>query len=363
MGDMITTCPTCKTTFRVSSEQLNAHEGDVRCGRCASVFNAFDSLAPRETPPIAAPKAPVETFPEAEKPSIAETPFEKSEIDAIEESYEIYLEPLEQITYFEIPKPETEAEITPYAEGEPLPEPAATIEPAFTPEPKPQQEEPTPAEQAAAQTLISETDVDWEEPVTEEPSLFDHDELIIQRKKRVWPWAVGSVLLLLTLIAQPIFFRYNLAYFSGDNFNNNGFGVHGATSQFLTETGAELVVLCNQLDCPGRHDLLRYSDNISIESSELQADPTRPTVVVLNAVLRNRAKFPQDYPRLELTLTDTEDVVTARRAFSPTDYLPQKTSAAEISKGMKAGSEVSVKLYLDTHDLQAVGYRLYIFYP
>ena len=37
---MITTCPACHTRFRVSSEQMEAHGGDVRCGRCAKVFNA-----------------------------------------------------------------------------------------------------------------------------------------------------------------------------------------------------------------------------------------------------------------------------------------------------------------------------------
>ncbi|TCV86372.1 DUF3426 domain-containing protein [Sulfurirhabdus autotrophica] len=371
MGDMITTCPSCKTTFRVSTEQLNAHEGDVRCGRCARVFNAFESLAPRSSTASSVPQKPVEISPEPESAPIPETAFEKSEIGAVKESFEIYLEPLEQVTYFEIPKPETDAEYAPFEEPEHEPVPEATTEsifepasePEIAPEPAPLQTGPAPLEQTLPQTLISESDADWESPVAEVTSEFEHDELIIQRKKRVWPWVIGSLLLILTAIAQPVFFRYNLAYFAGDNFNNNSYGIHGATSQFLTEMGAELVVLCNHLDCPGKHDLLKYSDNISIESSELQADPTRPTVVVLNAVLRNRAKFPQDYPRLELSLTNTEDTVTARRAFAPADYLPPKISKADIAKGMKAGSEVTVKLYLDTHDLKAVGYRLYIFYP
>lgn len=371
MGDMITTCPGCKTTFRVSTEQLNAHEGDVRCGRCARVFNAFESLAQRSTPSSTVPKAPVDNFPESESAPTPEAAFEKSEIGSGEASFEIYLEPLEQVTYFEIPKPETDAENAPFEEPEhePTPEPITESifepapEPEIAPEPPPLQTVPASPELKPPQTLISESDADWENPVSTETTEFDQDELIIQRKKRVWPWVIGSLLLIMTAIAQPVFFRYNLAYFAGDNFNNNSYGIHGATTQFLTEMGAELVVLCNHLDCPGQHDLLKYSDNISIESSELQADPTRPTVVVLNAVLRNRAKFPQDYPRLELSLTNTEDAVTARRAFTPADYLPGKTSKADIAKGMNTGSEVTVKLYLDTHDLKAVGYRLYIFYP
>lgn len=41
---MVTRCPECSTAFRVSTEQLQARDGTVRCGRCQRVFNAFDSL-------------------------------------------------------------------------------------------------------------------------------------------------------------------------------------------------------------------------------------------------------------------------------------------------------------------------------
>jgi len=41
---MVTTCPACHTRFRVTLEQIEAHGGDVRCGRCAKVFNAHAYL-------------------------------------------------------------------------------------------------------------------------------------------------------------------------------------------------------------------------------------------------------------------------------------------------------------------------------
>ena len=41
---LITICPHCSTTFRVSSEQLHSHNGDVRCGQCDEVFNGFATL-------------------------------------------------------------------------------------------------------------------------------------------------------------------------------------------------------------------------------------------------------------------------------------------------------------------------------
>jgi len=42
---MMTTCPACDTTFRVTPQQLQAHHGTVRCGRCAHVFDGFQMLA------------------------------------------------------------------------------------------------------------------------------------------------------------------------------------------------------------------------------------------------------------------------------------------------------------------------------
>jgi predicted Zn finger-like uncharacterized protein len=42
---MFTRCPQCTTVFRVTANQLRAARGDVRCGNCAHVFNAMESLA------------------------------------------------------------------------------------------------------------------------------------------------------------------------------------------------------------------------------------------------------------------------------------------------------------------------------
>ena len=42
---MVTRCPTCATVFRVTLQQLQAHQGQVRCGRCTTVFDGFAALA------------------------------------------------------------------------------------------------------------------------------------------------------------------------------------------------------------------------------------------------------------------------------------------------------------------------------
>ncbi|MDH2915419.1 MAG: DUF3426 domain-containing protein [Gallionella sp.] len=47
----ITQCPACETRFKVSGEQLDAHDGLVRCGRCQEVFNAREHMQDEEPSP------------------------------------------------------------------------------------------------------------------------------------------------------------------------------------------------------------------------------------------------------------------------------------------------------------------------
>jgi predicted Zn finger-like uncharacterized protein len=54
---MMTRCPTCGTAFRVTEQQLGARAGQVRCGRCDTLFDAAAALSPdpvtrpRDQPP------------------------------------------------------------------------------------------------------------------------------------------------------------------------------------------------------------------------------------------------------------------------------------------------------------------------
>jgi predicted Zn finger-like uncharacterized protein len=49
---MVTKCSSCGTIFRVTLQQLQAHRGQVRCGRCMTVFDGLEALAtlPDEAP-------------------------------------------------------------------------------------------------------------------------------------------------------------------------------------------------------------------------------------------------------------------------------------------------------------------------
>jgi predicted Zn finger-like uncharacterized protein len=47
---LLTQCPNCQTTFRVTSEILRVAEGQVRCGRCQTQFDALERLIDEAEP-------------------------------------------------------------------------------------------------------------------------------------------------------------------------------------------------------------------------------------------------------------------------------------------------------------------------
>src|SRR5207302_1436750 len=130
---------------------------------------------------------------------------------------------------------------------------------------------------------------------------------------------------------------------------------------FMPSAGAPLEAACRLLRC--QVPLPRRPELMSIESSDLQTEPRRDGVIVLNAVLRNRATFAQDHPALELTLTDEQDRPVLRRVLAPREYLDPAPGAPGLAQGIPAGAEVSLRIYLDAGRRRATGYRLYLFYP
>ena len=117
-----------------------------------------------------------------------------------------------------------------------------------------------------------------------------------------------------------------------------------------------LEAACAELQC--KLELPVDASAISIESSDLQADPGSSAVLILSAVLRNRASFAQELPMLELALTDALDAPLARRVLKPAEYAPGAVPAT-----IGAGSELQLRLFIDASQLKANGYRLYAFFP
>jgi predicted Zn finger-like uncharacterized protein len=160
---------------------------------------------------------------------------------------------------------------------------------------------------------------------------------------RGW-WTAAAVVLLIALNVQALF------YF------------RGAIALVWPESKPYIDALCEGMGC--EVPLPKRSELMSIETSDLQAEPASPGVMVLSATLRNRAAFPQAYPALELTLTNEQDQPLARRVLTPPEYL-RKTPEEGIPSctGGVASCEVQVRMHLEAAALKASGYRLYLFYP
>lgn len=119
-----------------------------------------------------------------------------------------------------------------------------------------------------------------------------------------------------------------------------------------------LVRVCTLAGCTVEpvHDIA----GLSIEASDLQADPAHRGLLMLTATLRNRSPWALSYPYLELTLTDARDQPVVRRALQPSEYAG---GTAPLHTGIPANAEVPVKLFIDASATSQAGYRLYLFYP
>lgn len=160
------------------------------------------------------------------------------------------------------------------------------------------------------------------------------------RRNRLW--LAGSLLALAALVFQMLLlYRTELSV------------LFPATREPFTAT-------CRVLGCTLH--LPRKPDLMAIDSSDLESDRRQEGVIVLNAVIHNKAPFPQEYPSLELTLTDERDQPVLRRVLAPAEYL-QNNPAPGPARGIGPGAQATLRLHLHTGGVRAVGYRLYLFYP
>lgn len=358
---MKTCCPSCKTIFRITPEQLKARAGKVRCGQCRTVFNALDALledardtsaerraashaAPTHDRPIHAPvhspaHAPARGTLSASTPAALTSAADATPVPAAPEpttarapspvddpAVRILLEPTQVSSGLR-----AEPSLQTASEAAPEPPPGAA----------------TPMSEAEAQAFAKTAGLIAPRDITEVPGYDKWSSGIIAEspmppagKPLRWPYAAVSLILLLALLGQLAFhFRGELAIRAP--------AARPALEVFSRLLGAQI-------------PLPRHSELLSIEASDLQTDPAHANLLTLNATLRNRAAYAQAFPSLELTLTNTDDNAVARRILSPADYLPERLKG---SPSFAANTDIAVRLWIETREIAAAGYRLYVFYP
>ena len=283
---LITTCTNCLARFRVTPQQLNAKQGQVRCGRCGKVFSGFEAL---------------ERVPDDDTGSRLLAARQAQEAAGAE------------------PADESAEELLPELEAVDVP----ASSPARGRETEPAREAPPPARYAAPRVLA--------EPLEEE----EEAPAAVSRA-----WSLGVVLLLLVIGTELAFaFRAPLA-------------------QRYPPLRAYLESACARAGCTvpwPRDDRL-----LKLEDSELLEVPGRPGEIALGARIRNLATVAQEYPHLELTLTDVSGQVAARRVLRPSEYLGHAERPDEV---LAAGAEVAIQLRLQTPRIKPTGYELLLFYP
>jgi len=291
-----TRCPACATVFRVTSEQLAMRAGQVRCGHCKTVF---DGNAQRVS--LAPPRAPDHGTPPIDETALGPPTTTLRNAQALEPP--------------EIPSEPSAAVVT-------IAGATATAAAGAT-------------ATAAAAAGATAAEIPYEDR-------FSRARQKKPRRGHAILYAVAIALLVVLIAAQGVFhFRDAIA-------------AHWPALQPV------LARLCSLAGCtirPLRDAAMSY---LSIDASDLQADPAHRGLLILTATLRNRAPWSLAYPHLELTLTDAQDQIVVRRALGPADYAG---GTADLQRGISPNGEVAVKVFIDASATSQAGYRLYMFYP
>ena len=322
---MQTTCPECRTTFRVSQDHLGARRGMVRCGTCNAVFNAYDTLLPElESPPEEASPEMDEArpAPEQEEPGPAdlvgrqENPPESGDVEA---GYGP-----------QAPEQQSAAEIESVPGGEADAQLDATD--SATEVALPPQAPPEPVAEAEAAPARPARDILLEPLRTKSAKP--------PRTWKDWMYLGLAMLLILLLGLQTTYFlRAELA----------------AAMPFSRPV---LEALCRPVQCSVA--LPEQLTQAAIAASSLEHDPENKSRVRLTVLLANRTGQTQAWPQITLTLSDVRQAPVAQQVFRPQAYLPKDV---QIEAGMAADLEREVRLDLDFGNLVASGYAVSLTYP
>ena len=351
---LIARCPACGTLFRVVPDQLKISDGWVRCGQCAEVFDANQSLQQVDS---AASQAPARED--------AGEPANPARDELLEPASRAVSEAEARIDELAVP-PELTAPAAPE-----LPDPPAP--PLVDPDPREPVLEPGPllvesdgvAEPTSAQAQpAAQVDESQQTPPTTD---FPHpvadtapvapavsadraaqDLSFVRQARRRAFWRRRGVRAILAVLAAglSVLLAGQVAYHQRDRLASE-----------LPVLQPALAALCEALGC--RLGAPQRIEAIAIESSaftRLRADAFR-----LNLTLNNQSDIALAVPALELTLTDLQDQPVLRRVLQPAELGPGTPSV--IAARTEWSSTLTVAIGPGVDPARIVGYRVLAFYP
>ena len=313
---LFTRCPECTTTFRVSDEALQKANGQVRCGRCASVFNAVTEQVQGDEQAAhtagngaqAITAVPVATQPpepaaiiEAATAAFEPTPLPPRANERAEP-------PAASMGIGSIADVVAEAELASHDDGEPSFEPAASERDDATAISAERVDEVLAT--TADMPLLS-TEPPWHALVTAPPRISRG-------------WGLGAVLAFVLLGVQVAnHFRATLA----------GHPTFGPWAQ-------QAYALVGVTVTP-RWDVRQYE----ILDWVATAEPNTRGVgsLKISARIQNRGPQQQPYPRVQLRLKDRWEKAVGSRMFGPDEYLSHDAPHAQLmAAGETARAEIEV---------------------
>jgi predicted Zn finger-like uncharacterized protein len=193
---------------------------------------------------------------------------------------------------------------------------------------------PTPSQQ---QTLLFDPD-DRRRGTSHRPQTpaFAHARRARQRTRN-WPWSVGAIALLLSLLAQ-------LGYAERAPLLDDA-RVRPLLDRACAEIGCHL---------PMRHDPAR----LQLLSRDIRPHPSVPNALIISATLRNDADFAQAFPAVEITLSDLDENRVAMRRFQPLEYLGDSRN---LVSGMAPGATAALVFEVADPGKNAVAFEFKFF--
>lgn len=314
---MLTQCPNCQTTFRVTTEILRVADGQVRCGRCQTQFDALERL-------------------------IDERDSEQGRSERAERDRAAAALPREIPRDIEVEESATQEDIT--LEGRHI-EISGRYRMPDSPRGEPQIREETVEEWVEIDDIDDATDEDaaielgeievaeYEEEEEEETEQVgeevaaeaepEMDLLAAPPRPAVAPvWKILAGPLVLLLAIQCVHtYRHALAR-------------HPVLGPAIVSLYGALGV-----NLQPDWDLHAYE----ILQWHLGSDPAIPGTLKVRANLKNVASFAQPYPLLKLVLEDRWGERVREREFEPADYLDPATAPDRLlAPSQQATATVSI---------------------
>lgn len=408
---LATTCPLCKTSFKVVPDQLKLSRGSVRCGVCQNVFSGIDHLRYVDQSALKGPRARpagADTDPLPATPGTRSHPASDQSPTPDKAAAPVGGTGSEDLkTAFFLPDTEFGDQVsdaltgtarTPHRDRDfsNLPrirfshgDPADQREPPADTADQPAADRPSGSDPlSVVESGAGVPSVSVSASVSASASKQDHTAAhtisVLQQvgdpapPKGPEPSLPGEAVISAAALKGAPLPAESIDFGHPGNSQS-----HQRQSFALTVVALLLVCLLMQALIGWRNDIAARSPQmsaaleallgplglkisppldlsvLSIESFELQTGRSA-NVLQMTAILRNRSSHVVSFPAMELTLTDSSGALLSRKVIQVDSYLDKPLMAA---RGLAGRSEWPLRIALEHDGLAPAGYSVALFYP